>query len=70
MYTKYLQVDRDLPHYIWGSVTIYNFKLAEVEQESSTVQFFATGPPRHSSPPVAHVRGESSPAFGLHLLMS
>ena len=39
MYTKYIQVDRDLPHYIWGSVTIYNFNWLEVEQNVPLYNF-------------------------------
>ena len=53
MYTKYIQVDRDLPHYIWGSVTIYSFNWLEGNKTVPLYNFFATGPPRHSSPPVA-----------------
>ena len=69
MYTKLDTVDRDLPHCIWGSVTIHYLQ-AMVEQDCSTIHFFAQV---HLATPL-HLwhtfRGESSPAFGLQVLMS
>ena len=56
MYTR-TGVGRDLPHYIWGSVTIYNFYQAISGTDCSTQQCFAVVPPRLSSPPEAHIYG-------------
>ena len=59
IFTQQLGVGRVLPQCIFGEA-LYIHILQLGWDRLSHLQFFATGPPRASSPPGAHVRGESS----------
>ena len=49
-------MDRNLPHSIWWERYYLQFFTGIiVDQQDPQHNFFARGPPRHSSPPVAHV---------------
>ena len=53
-------VDRDLPQFIFGERHYIQIFTAISGTIGSTKQFSSHGPPRPSSPPGAHVMGESS----------
>ena len=48
------------PIIFMGRHTMYNIYRLKVGQAVPLYNYLATGPPRASSPPGAHVRGESS----------
>ena len=51
---------RALPHFICGEATLYTYLQAKVGPDVPLYIIFAPGPSRASSPPGAHVSGESS----------